>query len=91
MAKKVEINDIQDEDMVVRLIRRAQLKGWARVHIGQPVHWPEVNAFLYAAEGKYLTVSRPEDETLPAREWLYRQNYWFSDKNVAFEFKMRFG
>jgi hypothetical protein len=96
MASQVKIANLQDERVVQAQIDEAIEKGWTRVHIGQPVHWPEVHRFLDAAQGSYLTVSRinetPEVSTdRQWTQWKYRQNYWFSDPNTAFDFKLRYG
>lgn len=96
MAVKIAIENLLDEDEVSKLIYQAVRKGWMCVHIGQPVHWPEVNRFLDEANGFYLSVSRPE-EPIPVNHqfWStsrrYRQNFWFSDPNAAFDFKLRYG
>ncbi|RYD69765.1 MAG: hypothetical protein EOP84_27835 [Verrucomicrobiaceae bacterium] len=94
MAKKIPIRDIQDENHLLVLIDAAVKKNWTRLFISQPVHWPEVNRFLEAAKGEYLSISRLSDTSVKTADnwtqWSYQQNFWFSDPNAAFEFKMRF-
>lgn len=99
MARRVhiprkELGDYESRAPVV--IAAYEEKGWVKVCIGPyqtSPRWHEISRFLDDPNrpGEYITLSMSINPGVSYTEQIFRQHYWFSDPNTAFEFKMNFG